>query len=574
MIKSGISYSLDVEAPDFSDVTTCVVRLVGFLKDHGLSDPAFLGAFEQAAVEALNNAVEHGCAANTAKYFCASLFLQHDLVELRVLDPSDFKGWDHPPALPEDPFAEGGRGHFLMAQMVDEILHDHDEGRHVLVLRKRFPAGLWKYDPGQSDQILSEMTDELVASYEMISTLLGLGEWLATAPDLNAFAEGALARLCNVTGAELAYVRFEENGALVNIQQWGVCLAEPPKAVSLAAGGLEAEVFLTGNEITLPEGFSLPPGDALTGLFSSGFVAPVLFKDERRGILLIGKTSEGSFFDAGKLKIMRMVAEYLGIVLMMSELQKRRSTEDRALRDLEIASQIQMSLMPGDFSSIRGLDIAGICRPAMQAGGDYFDVLDLPDGSVLCVIADVMGKGLPAALLATMLRTNLRAVVATGKSDPGEILHMINNLMCRDLIQLEMFITMTCVWISPGRDRLRHACAGHLLPLHQKANDPKIIEEVRGGGMPIGIFADGHYPHEVCDLKPGDRVLLYTDGIVEASDPENSFFDGGHVKESLKDSFSISSQASLSTLLSQVEEFTKGAPPSDDRTALLISLTL
>ncbi len=571
-MKCEISCCLDVEAPDFSDVTDCVLRLVGFLKDHGISDPAFLGAFEQAAVEALNNAVEHGCSSSAEKFFRARLCMQPDFVELRVMDPSNFKGWDCPPVLPEDPFAEGGRGHFLMAQMVDEILHDYEEGRHVLVLRKRFTVSPWEYVPGQSDKVLSEMTDELVASYEMISTLLGLGEWLATAPDLNAFAEGALARLCSVTGADLAYVRFEENGALVNIQQWGLCLAEPPRAISLAAGGLEVEVFLTGNEITLPAGFSLPDGDALTGVFSSGFVAPVLFKDERRGILLIGKTSADSFFDAGKLKIVRMVAEYLGIVLMMSELQKRRSVEDRALRDLEIASQIQMSLMPGDFCAIPGVDISGICRPAMQAGGDYFDVLTLPDGSVLCVIADVMGKGLPAALLATMLRTNLRAVVATGRSDPGEILHTINNLMCRDLIQLEMFITMTCVWISPERDRLCHACAGHLLPLHQKADAPTDISEVPGGGMPIGIFADGNYPHEVCELKPGDRVLLYTDGIVEASDPANSFFDVSRVAESLSCSFSKSSQASLSALLSEVEEFTKGAAPSDDRTALLISL--
>jgi sigma-B regulation protein RsbU (phosphoserine phosphatase) len=91
--------------------------------------------------------------------------------------------------------------------------------------------------------------------------------------------------------------------------------------------------------------------------------------------------------------------------------------------------------------------------------------------------------------------------------------------------------------------------------------------------MPIGIFADGDYPHEVCDLKPGDRVLLYTDGIVEASDSESSYFDVARVKESLEGSFSKSSQASLVALLSQVEEFSREAPPSDDRTALLISVT-
>lgn len=573
-MKCELTFGLDVETPDFADVTTSVAQIAGFLRDHGISDPAFLGEFEQAAAEALNNAVEHGCASGPEKFFRARVHLRPDLVELRVLDPSDFKGWDGPPTLPDDPFAEGGRGHFLMSQMTDELLHEYEDGRHVLVLRKRLASGPWEYHPGQSDQVLSEMTDELVASYEMISTLLGLGEWLATAPGLKAFAEGALARLCEVTGAEVAYVRFEDNGALVNIQQWGACLSEPPKAVPIARGGVEAEVFLTGNEITLPAGFSVPPGDALAGIFYSGFVAPVLFKDERRGILLIGKTTPGIFFDAGKLKIARMVAEYLGIVLMMSELQKRRSSEDRALRDLEIASQLQLSLMPGEFSAYRGLDIAGTCRPAMQAGGDYFDALALPDGASLFVIADVMGKGLPAAVLATMLRTNLRAVVATGETDPGKILHMINNLMCPDLIKLEMFITMACVWISPQRDSLRHACAGHLLPLLQKSESPEHIDEVPGGGMPLGIFADSQYLPEVCELKPGDRVLLYTDGIVEAGDPSGALFDVDRVKQALRRSFSGCSQPSLNALLAEVEEFTDGAPPSDDRTALLISRTL
>jgi len=573
MMKGKLSCSYDVEDPCLSDAATAVVCLLGFLRDHGVTDSVFLAEFEQASVEALNNAVEHGCFSSPQKFFRARLSLLPEGVELRVEDPSNFKGWADPPVLPEDPFAEGGRGHFLMAEMTNELLHEHEEGRHVLVLRKRFATVPCEYVPGQLEQVLFEMTEELVASYEMISTLLGLGEWLATAPDLNAFAEGALAKLCEVTGAELAYVRFEENGALVTIKQWGACLSDPPKAVPIGLGGVETEVFLTGKEITLPAGFLLPPGDALTGVFHSGFVTPVLFKDERRGILLIGKTTTESFFDAGKLKIARMVAEYLGIVLMMSELQRQRSLEDRALRDLEIASQIQLSLMPVEFSAFHGLDIAGTCRPAMQAGGDYFDVLALPDGSILCVIADVMGKGLPAALLATMLRTNLRAVVATGGTDPGNILQTINNLMCPDLIKLEMFITMACIWISSPRDRLRHACAGHLLPMLQRAHNPTAVDEVRGGGMPLGIFPDSHYPPEVLELNPGDRVLLYTDGIIEASDPRDSFFDNVRVRESLYRSFSKNSQMSLNALLSELEEFTNGAPPSDDRTALLISRT-
>jgi anti-sigma regulatory factor (Ser/Thr protein kinase) len=566
-----ISCCFEVQNPELKDITTTVVGVIGFLRDHGVSDEGFLGEFELAAAEAVNNAFLHGCGKSAADFLRVRLFLRAEEVELRVVDPSDFEGWKRAPALPDDPMDESGRGHYLMSRMTDELLHEKEDGYHALVLRKRFPGSAWQYNPGESDRTITEMTDELVSSYEMISTMVGLGQWLATAPDMYAFMDGALERLCDVTGSETAYVRFEEQGALRLLRQWGKSLRPPAALLDALAQGTESEVFRTGNEITLPMDCTLPPDDPLNGGLISGFVAPVLFKDQRRGALVMGRTQPSQFFDAGKLKIARMVAEYLGIIVTLGELQKRRGDEERALRDLEIAAQIQLSLMPQEFSNLRGLDLYGTCRPARQAGGDYFDVLVLPDQSILCVMADVMGKGLPAALLANMLRTNLHAIVASQVDSPGEIITKTNALMSRDLIKLEMFITMVCAWISPDRSQIRHASAGHLASLLQKSGGE--ILQIDGAGMPVGIFHDNLYSSHSTPFLPGDRLLLYTDGIVEAAAADHSMFELEGVKSCLLRSRPLSSRETIDKLLNEVALFSGNETPSDDRTLVLISRT-
>jgi serine phosphatase RsbU (regulator of sigma subunit)/anti-sigma regulatory factor (Ser/Thr protein kinase) len=578
-MKCELSCCLDVEEPLLSDVTATVVQLMGFLRDHGVGDAVFLGEFELAAAEAINNAVEHGCSSTENKFFHARLYLRHEYVELRVLDPSSFAGWESPPELPDDPLDEGGRGHYLMTMMTDEILHTEENGRHVIILRKHFKSGPWEYLPGHADQIMQETTDELVSSYEMISTLLGLGEWLATASDFDAFTAGALEKLCEVTQAEFAYVRLLEEGELLLAKQHGESLAAPDPALSPTSAGLEAEVFRSGQEVTLAMGNSLSPHDPLARKLDSGFIAPVLFKDRREGILVLGRTQPATFFDAGNLKIARVVAEYLGIVHVMHKLQSHRVAEKRALRDLEIAAKIQLSLMPQEINNLPGLDICGRCQPALQAGGDYFDVLQLPDGAVLLLIADVMGKGLSAALLATMLRTNLRCIVSDGNSDPGAIVTKANHLMFADLIKLEMFITLSCAWVAPDRSMVRSVGAGHLPGLLQRAPHRATPTEsswveISGTGMPLGIFADSNYTSTSFVLSPGDKFLLITDGILEATSPDGAFFEMEGVRQALAATHEKEAVHAVEGLLQDVAAFTKGSPPSDDRTVLLFRRTI
>jgi serine phosphatase RsbU (regulator of sigma subunit)/anti-sigma regulatory factor (Ser/Thr protein kinase) len=570
-MKCKFSYSLDVEEPDLADVPRVLSQLSGFLRMHGVADDHFISQFELAAAEAINNATEHGCSSTMEKFFRVRLHLNQEHVELRVVDPSAFKGWEKEPMLPDDPMDDRGRGHFIMFRMTDELLHEEEDGFHVLVLRKRFFNSSWQHLPWDGDHIVTQMTDELVSSYELIDTLVSLGKWLAMASDINAFMELALEKLCTVTGAETAYVRIEEEGKLTMLHQRGNALHPPAASLDATGEGVEVEVFRSGKEITLPIDAHLPENDPLSGMMLAGFVAPITYMDQNHGVLVLLTTKPAPFFDAGKLKVARIISEYLGIIMALREVQKLREAEKVALHDLETAARIQLSLMPQDFPPISGLDLYGTSQPCLHAGGDYFDILTLPDQSVLCIIADVMGKGLPAALLAIMLRTNLHALVASNKSDPGKIIEKINSLMSKDLIRLEVFITLVCTWISSDRNLIRSASAGHLSPILLKADGT--VVEIEGTGVPVGVFPDSIYSSQSTAFEPGDRLLLYTDGIIEATDHGDSSFEIQGVKECLSRSGSLSSRATAVRLLDEVADFSEGKAPSDDRTLILVSRT-
>lgn len=565
-----LGFRIRIEEPSLQEVTLVVTKLAGFLKDHGVENPKFLSDFELAAAEAINNAVEHGCAGSAEPYFEVRLRMLPECVELAVEDPSQFTGWQKEPQLPEDPLSEGGRGYFLLSQTTDELRHELVNGRHVLFIKKNFSyRGTWNYQPGKAEQTLQEMTEELLASYEMINTLIALGEWLATAPNMTSFIHGALSRLCETTRADVAYVRFHQAGVLNLLYAWGETYDLPPEEIPLKSQFVETEVFNSGNEITLPRCSDLEEDDPLHQLLDSAFITPVTFKDVPHGILVLGRVKPQAYFDAGQLKIARTVAEYLGIITTLTELQEQRAIEERAARDLEIAAQIQSSMLPNDFSGIEGLDVFGLCAPALQAGGDYFDFIRLPNGGLLCLIADVMGKGLPAAQLAIMLRMTLRTLLADREVSVDLLLTRANQILAEDLMRLEMFITAACVYIPPDRQQIQFASAGHTPAILQHAVQNFITFE--STGIPIGVFDDSHYTCQSIDFHEGDRLLLFTDGIAEASDPDGLMFEEGGIQKCLLETHSAPSRETLEVLLQRVDEFTRHSPPSDDRTAILIT---
>ncbi|MGA7216199.1 MAG: GAF domain-containing SpoIIE family protein phosphatase, partial [Terrimicrobiaceae bacterium] len=547
-MKFQTSCSLHLIFSQSADVSEAVTRLIGFLGDQGVHDQKFLDEFQVAATEAIRNAIE-GCSVPGDRFAEITLTVNSLEVQLEIADSNPGESDDN-------------------ALSASGMEYAPREEIRFRVLRKSLGTLSWNYEPGFRERLLNSMTEEVCASYEMINALTGLGGLLASTGDLASFLREALDRLCDLTRAEAVYVRMLSSDSLVLEGQTGPLPLILQPSLELNSQGVEASVFATGEEVTVIEGAMLETPDPLCGQVQAAFVTPIFFKNERRGVLVLARRNESSgFFTAAQLQVARVVGEYLGIVSTMSELQQRRETEQRAMRELEIAAEIQMSLMPQNFRLNEHLDTFGTCQPALKAGGDYFDLIPLSGGGTLVVIADVMGKGVSAALLANMLRTNIRAQLDLA-DDPGRLLSVVNRVMAPDLAKLDMFITVACAWISPDGGEIRAASAGHPPGLLGPAGNWHSC--LQSQGLPIGVLSDTKYETRLSPFGVGEMLFLYTDGIPEACDPDGEFYDVGGIQRDLAKSPATSARDVVQKVLDSVDYFSNHTLPADDRTLVAI----
>jgi serine phosphatase RsbU (regulator of sigma subunit) len=204
----------------------------------------------------------------------------------------------------------------------------------------------------------------------------------------------------------------------------------------------------------------------------------------------------------------------------MAKQQQEVQERLRIEQELRVARLIQQTLLPKSAPELGGYQIAAYYRPAREVGGDFYDFLELEDGRLGLVVGDVSGKGIPAALVMANTRSVLRTIAQGGGIAPGEVLAEANEILYPD-IPSNMFVTCFYGVLDPSSDTFTYANSGHDLPyLHRKGE----AEELRARGMPLGLMSSMGYEEMELVLEPGDRVLFYSDGLVEAHDPEGEMF--------------------------------------------------
>jgi predicted ester cyclase len=238
---------------------------------------------------------------------------------------------------------------------------------------------------------------------------------------------------------------------------------------------------------------------------------------------------------------------------------------ERIEQELRVARQIQRSLLPEATPELYGWQIAAYYKPAREVGGDFYDFLELEDGRLGLVVGDATGKGMPAALVMATTRGMLRAV-AQSLDSPGEVLARVNNALYPD-IPSEMFVTSFYAILDPSAGRLRYANAGH--DLHYMHHNGEGARELRATGMPLGLMPEMSYEEKDVDLREGDSVLFYSDGLVEAHDPHYEMFGfprlGAIIAEHGKE------RSLVDSLLEALYAFTgEGWEQEDDITLLTI----
>jgi serine phosphatase RsbU (regulator of sigma subunit) len=247
--------------------------------------------------------------------------------------------------------------------------------------------------------------------------------------------------------------------------------------------------------------------------------------------------------------------------------QLRRSTQ--LTHEMRLARSIQQGLFPRQCPQVEGYTLAARCRPARETGGDFYDFVEFGDGRLGIVIADVAGKGMPAALLMANARSTWRAE-ARNRHSPAEILRHVNRSLHQD-INSNGFVTLLYAVLDPTTHQLCVSSAGHPLPLIH--NDTG-WREVEVYGLPLGLQPDASYDEVQIGLTPGDTVLLYTDGVTEAMNPARELFGFERLTAFLAREGYRTAGSLVERTLAVSRTFSGRAGQADDTTVMVLKVHL
>jgi sigma-B regulation protein RsbU (phosphoserine phosphatase) len=234
-------------------------------------------------------------------------------------------------------------------------------------------------------------------------------------------------------------------------------------------------------------------------------------------------------------------------------------------QELERAREIQQSLLPREIPQIPGFEVAGAWQPASIVSGDYYDVLRLGDHRLGICIADVVGKGVSAALLMANVQAAVRAFASDSES-PAQVCAKVNRLLCEN-IATGKFVTFLYGILDGEARTFQHCNAGHLYPILMSGGSIRMLEQ---GGAVLGVFPSWTYEDSMVELKARDRLFLFTDGITEASNADGQEFEEASIAAFAKDNSTLTASELNNRLLAKVSAFC-GAQFQDDATLLVIA---
>ncbi|MGE5358966.1 MAG: PP2C family protein-serine/threonine phosphatase [Bacteroidales bacterium] len=304
--------------------------------------------------------------------------------------------------------------------------------------------------------------------------------------------------------------------------------------------------------------FTLKLSPARRAVYGFGVLAELigLFQLAR-----LGTGSPGSLFPHGTLAV--LLGFLLTNLLVLLEVADRLSLKN----DLDIAREIQQQMLPRGPYTAEGVSAFGRTRPANTVGGDFYDILRAPDGRLLIAVGDVAGKGSPAALLMALLLAIFRTLVDEGM-ELGMLVERLNHQVARHA-PASRFITFFVAAFDPVSGRVDYVNAGHLPPMVWRRSTRE-IERWTAGGIALGMFDHSRYATTHATLAPGDRLVLYSDGLTEAENAAGQPFEDQGLEGVVRAYAADTPQAFADTVFRLVEHHTKDSRLTDDLTILVL----
>lgn len=461
--------------------------------------------------ELVFNAVDHGARGDHSLKVTVEWSFTEDAVILAARDPGPGPPEEllRSPRLPEDPTAESGRGLYIIAKYTDEVRTWRGSDGFCLEVVKYHPhQGIRLPESPEIDSIL----DELSSCYESLSVFRRLTESLISGGDLRKFIGGSLDECFALHPSDRIFFLASQDipetiREVLRPAAWFLDrdLADPTLK---ALGELKRETVWQSFDDLVRQNLTFRSLHAV----GAGCVFPIVAGDLHFGALVVLRKATVSESKLRSLGILRTLADLCGIACANAHLARVRDKSQKDLRELEIAVEIQKALLPILPAPVSDRWLVSIYQDSsLTIAGDYAIARTDPGGNLVVAMIDVMGKGVSAALLASIFRTafemSLRVPSAAG------ILETINGTLCNQLGNLTMFITCSIARISADGRTLEHASAGHC-PTFFFAPDGA-LEFLEPSGPPLGILPGISYANQRLSLSGGERLLFVTDGCYE-----------------------------------------------------------
>jgi serine phosphatase RsbU (regulator of sigma subunit) len=287
----------------------------------------------------------------------------------------------------------------------------------------------------------------------------------------------------------------------------------------------------------------------------------------RIGVLYLDSRESGTLLSPATRLGVETLATEAAVAIENARLYRETIEKARVDQELRIAAEMQRALRPPSLYQGRDFEVAGASQSSRSIGGDFFDYIELAGEGFGLALGDLAGKGPPAAVLAAALQ-GMFAAYATSELGPSETLGRVNITLARHFVE-NRFATMVYAVLAPG-GRLTYSSAGHNPPMLFAAGGMRRLER---GGVPLGLFLDAEFEEETLQLESGDVLVLFSDGVSEAANPQGEPFGDERIEASIRAHFREDAPTLLDRLLDGVREFSEGTLPQDDVTALVLRYT-
>ena len=329
--------------------------------------------------------------------------------------------------------------------------------------------------------------------------------------------------------------------------------------------GFLGSVALSGTPIISPDVRNDPVYINARDRTRSEMVAPIISNDEVIGVFDL-ESDELNAYSADDLEVLMLLASQVAIIIEKVMLHEQLIEKKRLEGQLEVARQVQLELLPPKDPEVRGYDISAYNFPTEEVSGDYYDWVRIYDDEIGIVIADVSGKGVPAAILMAFLRASLRAATHIGYATNISMAKV--NYLLYESIERNQFVTAFHGILDASNKTLSYSNAGHNPPLLLKANGQSSF--IYYGEQPLGMFPRTRYHENHLLIEPGDIFVLYTDGATEAQSPSGEEFGRERLAEAVKEHCTKPARELIASLQMEILEWTAGAGSSDDVTFFVI----